>query len=61
MQGFTRQLQKPRPGLTLFILLILAAVVVAVVWSARTQSQDNMVEETRSRDVEVVPDEGAGR
>jgi len=36
MQGLLRQLKKPRPWLTLSLLLIMAAVVVAAVWIART-------------------------
>ncbi len=61
MQGLLRQLQKPRPGLTLLLLLLVAAVVVAAVWIARTQSQDNTAEEARQREVEVSRDDGAGR
>ena len=59
MQGLLRQLQKPRPGLTLLILLILAAVVVAAVWVSRTQSQDDGAEEVTLRDAEVFRDEAA--
>jgi hypothetical protein len=56
-----RELQKPRPGLTLLLLLLVAAAIVAAVWIARTQSQDNAAEEARQRDVEVFREEGAGR
>jgi len=61
MQGFLRQLQRPRPGLTLLILLMLAVVVAAVVWTARTHSQDDGAKKTTLRDVEIFLNEGAGK
>jgi ABC-type transporter Mla subunit MlaD len=45
----------------LVLLLIVAAVVVAVVWVARTQSQGNGPEKTTLREVEALQDEAARR
>lgn len=53
LKSFMRQLEKPRPGLTLFLALTIAVAAVAAVWITYTQRQDNGAEKARRLDVEL--------